>query len=193
MLYSIGINDADYKVRPTINGREVMCPVYQTWSNMLMRCYSEKYHLRQPTYVGCVVEPKWRVFSVFRRWMIEQDWKGNHLDKDIVGNGELYSSETCVFIPQWLNNFVNTRPASRGKLPLGVTLDRGWYLAQLGTRDKHMNLGRFRNVADAHAAFVTEKTKLSRQYASEQTDARIRDGLLRFASMLESQSMEVAV
>jgi hypothetical protein len=41
MLYGIGINDADYRVRPR---KGPACPFYVRWSNMLKRCYTGQYN-----------------------------------------------------------------------------------------------------------------------------------------------------
>ena len=54
LVYGVGINDADYVVQPTENGKTKMCIYYQTWKNMLRRCYSE----REPTYIGCFATPE---------------------------------------------------------------------------------------------------------------------------------------
>jgi len=33
--------------------------VYDVWSSMIKRCYSEKYHRNKPTYIGCSVVKEW--------------------------------------------------------------------------------------------------------------------------------------
>lgn len=85
---------------------------------MLQRCYSPEYQRRFPTYVGCEVCERWKVFANFLEDLpkIEgyQIWKDcPHqrivLDKDIRGNGaRLYSLETCCFI----DNAENIREAN---------------------------------------------------------------------------------
>lgn len=65
LVYGVGINDADYVVqrKETIEVNGVrkrrlvwVCPYYQVWRTMLRRCYSTKYHDRQPTYKGVVFQ-----------------------------------------------------------------------------------------------------------------------------------------
>lgn len=98
-VYGVGINDANYQITPIINGRQVMCPIYQAWSGMLERCYSGKYQAKKPTYIGCAVCNEWLTFSKFRAWMLKQDWQGKQIDKDIrVKGNKIYSAETCMFV-----------------------------------------------------------------------------------------------
>ena len=90
LVFGIGINDADYLVSPIINGKQIRCPFYQTWRNMLARCYSNKYIVYNPTYLGTTVCDQWRHFSVFKLWMQSQDWTDKEFDKDFLGDG-MYS------------------------------------------------------------------------------------------------------
>ena len=57
----------------------------------------------------------------FRAWMVEQDWKGKQLDKDLLVQGnKMYSPDTCVFVDGVVNNFLTDRAAARGEWPIGV-------------------------------------------------------------------------
>jgi hypothetical protein len=68
----------------------------------------------------------WLRASNFVAWKKTQyqevDWA---LDKDllVVGN-KVYSPETCIYVPQWLNNFTTFRFASRGEYSIGVHLNK---------------------------------------------------------------------
>jgi len=84
LVYGVGINDANYVVTAVLNGKQIRCTYYSTWKNMLERCYSEKYHISHPTYRSCFVCKEWQVFSIFRAWMIQQDWNDKQLDKYIL-------------------------------------------------------------------------------------------------------------
>ena len=73
--------------------------LYRKWSDMLMRCYSEKYLSKYPTYKGCTVCESWLDFQVFAKWA-EANWVDDFdLDKDILvsGNKE-YSPDKCMFV-----------------------------------------------------------------------------------------------
>ena len=106
------VNDADY---PTQVGKGVdkwTCPFYKTWYSMKNRACK--------VYSGVSVCEEWLVFSNFKGWMESQPHYGRQLDKDILGDGTLYSPETCVFVPAWINTLVVTQASARGKWPIGV-------------------------------------------------------------------------
>lgn len=86
---------------------------YQKWVGMLGRCYCENTQEKQPTYVGCFVSDYFKQFNNFEKWcevqvgFCDKDERGNYfaLDKDILGkDNKLYSEDTCVFVPQEINN-----------------------------------------------------------------------------------------
>ena len=122
-LAGVGINDAPYQVHMNLLGTRVKCPAYYTWSNMIKRCYSDKECLKYPTYMGCTVAPEWHSFMHFRDWWLQHYKDGYQLDKDllVVGN-KVYSPDTCIFVPQWLNMLTVASSAARGVLPIGVSL-----------------------------------------------------------------------
>lgn len=43
------------------NGKKTV--EYQAWSNMINRCYNEKYHATRPKSVGCTVAEEWLSFQ----------------------------------------------------------------------------------------------------------------------------------
>jgi hypothetical protein len=84
---------------------------YRLWQAMLARCYSEYLQERYPTYKGCAVSENFKNFQYFAEWCNTQKGfseLGWHLDKDFIGDGKLYSEDTCVFIPTYLN-MLNTK------------------------------------------------------------------------------------
>lgn len=110
-VYGIGINDADYPVNITEGEgkqRKIIwrCAYYQKWVNMLDRVNGSHY---RPSYVETSVCEDWLNFSAFKSWMEQQDWQGKELDKDLKGDGTLYSPETCVFVSKKVNMLVQLR------------------------------------------------------------------------------------
>lgn len=93
--------------------------VYRTWHSMIVRCYDEKYHERQPTYKGCYVCKRWLFLSNFVDDLYKIDGydeekflKGELcLDKDIKSNGKNkeYSLENCL----WVSKSENTKQANK--------------------------------------------------------------------------------
>ena len=43
---------------------------YDVWYRMIQRCYSEKYHIQQPTYIDCEVCDEWLNFQNFAKCII---------------------------------------------------------------------------------------------------------------------------
>lgn len=196
---AVGINDADYVVVRKItvghrNGKRVRkilwtCPYYRTWSNMISRCYNNKALDLQPSYKGCSVCDQWLLFSNFRAWMETQDWKGKHLDKDLLVRGnKIYSPDTCVFISADLNTFLTDSSACRGEYPIGVSYKKKPkdmindhskpYTAQirLGKGSKHIGL--FATPEEAHQAWLTAKLEQAKILAAEQSDPRVVKALI---------------
>ena len=182
MVYGVGINDADYVTDHRIDGKRVVCPYYNTWKSMLMRCYGKKYQEHYPTYKGCSVCPDWLYFMNFRKWMIRQDWEGKQLDKDLLVRGnKVYSEDTCVFVDAMTNLFTTDRGRSRGNYPLGVCMDKrdGKFQARCCNpfTKKQENLGYFTCEHQAHLAWKDRKHILACQLADLQTDPRVAAAL----------------
>ena len=178
LVYGIGVNDADYVVRSTINGRRVKCPAYMSWGNMLKRCYSEKYHHGHPTYIGVKVCDEWLSFMAFRKWWIENQVDGWHLDKDVLSDDSIYSPETCIFLPVWLNSFTIDSGAARGEWPIGVSFGRR--RGEFESRCRHPFgknefLGYFSTPDEAHAAWLARKLEIAHElkHLMDDIDARI--------------------
>lgn len=174
LVYGVGINDANYEVRPKASNHT--CYFYVRWQSMLKRCYYTKFQSSQPTYANCKVCDEWHSFVAFKSWMESQDWEGKHLDKDLIGDGKLYSPDTCVFISQALNNLFTDRGANRGEHPLGVSWHKQArkFTAQININGKLKYLGCFINPVDAHAAWLKEKLAIANAFLSNESNTRIR-------------------
>ena len=129
---------------------------------MLNRCYSGKFQVGNPTYIGCSVAPEWLSFMVFRSWMIKQDWDGKHLDKDILVNGnKLYSPQNCVFIDSKTNNLLIDSAAARGDLPIGVSANGRGYQAKCSKDGKRRQLGHYDTIEKASRAYKEFKAEVN--------------------------------
>lgn len=79
---------------------------YNIWRAMMGRCYSNKVHLKEPSYEDCEVCERWHCYANFLEdlpliegyelWLNNDDYC---LDKDIKGNNsKLYCLDNCCFI-----------------------------------------------------------------------------------------------
>lgn len=180
LVYGVGVNDADYPVyvRQT-EGKAWRCPFHTRWTSMLCRAYSDVFHKRYPTYRGCRVDSEWHTFSKFKLWMESQDWQGNHLDKDILVEGnKIYSASTCVFITAETNMFSTDSKARRGEFPIGVYAFRGKFKATISINGVGTFIGMHSTPEDAHQAWRVAKYELAVQLASEQSDPRVAAALI---------------
>ena len=183
LVFGVGINDADYHVYKRENGKKVWgCPYYRTWTDMLVRAYSDKYKQKHPTYEGVAVCEEWHSFMNFRSWMMQQEWKGKHLDKDILVQGnKVYSPTTCVFVDSAVNKFLNDNAASRGEWPIGVhwvePRKKFMSLCCNPFTKKQEYLGYFHCPNQAHKAWKKRKHELACQLADIQTDERVAEAL----------------
>ncbi len=183
LIHGIGINDADYKVTKEKNGKQVWCcPFYRKWKSMLMRVYCSKVHQKYPTYISVTVCKEWHTFSSFRAWMIQQDWEGKQLDKDLLleGNKE-YSPENCVFVDRVTNQFIVDCSAARGKFMIGVYWNKPAckFVSQCCNpfTKKSEHLGLFTSEIKAHIAWKKRKHEHALKLADLQTDERVAQAL----------------
>ena len=181
-VFGVGINDYPGTSSWMIDGIRYKCPLYVKWLSMLGRCYNEKFVKDFPTYQDCNVCEEWKFYSNFRSWMLEQDWKGKELDKDLlVKNNKVYSAETCVFISRELNAFLNDHGARRGQWPLGVTWNKARRKFVAACSDpvtgKSKHIGMFETSEEAHLAWKAQKHQHALRYAEQQTDERIAEAL----------------
>ena len=140
-----------------------MTKQYQIWKDMLRRCYDDKFHKKHPTYKDCEVCDEWLNFQNFAKWYDKNYYKIEneqmHLDKDILIKGnKIYSPETCVIVPQVINDLFVKNNKSRGDLPIGVTFDksRNKYIGQC-KKGNMKSTKRFDNIDEAFYFYKTNK------------------------------------
>ena len=189
LVQGVGINDADYNVTigHMVNGKWKItwrCPFYAAWCSMLVRCHSDKYQSKHPTYKDCEVCDEWFTFSNFKAWMEKQNWKGKQLDKDLlkVGN-KVYCPECCIFVDRKINMFVTDHGNDRGANMLGVYWDKSRSKFNSKCRSpftgKQEFIGYFTNELEAHLAWKSRKHELACLLAESEycTDPRLAEAL----------------
>lgn len=192
LVCGVGLNDAGYAVTKhetiVVDGKQKQrqvwrCDYYRVWKNMIERCYSVKFQELNPTYKGCSVAEDWLTFSNFKDWMRKQNWEGKQLDKDLLFEGNnLYSEDTCVFITQTVNSFVNDRGNDRGKWLIGADYhkpsEKFRALCSNPFTKKLEYLGLFTCEKEAHEAWLKRKLELAKELAAIQTDERVAKALI---------------
>lgn len=178
-VFGIGINDAP---KPF----DYSCPIYKKWVSMLSRCYSEKYLSRMPSYVGCSVDERWKIFSGFCSWASQYEMVGTCLDKDLICPGnKIYSPETCAIVSESVNNFLTGCVRQTKDLPIGVSRGLDGRISVRCSNPftrKNEFLGYFNCELVAHKAWKARKHQHACRYADMQTDSRIAEALRsRFA------------
>ena len=119
-VYGVGIVGTKYPSSKS----GVQTKEYKLWCRMLVRCYSESFKKKQPTYEGCEVSENFKYYEYFYAWCHKQigfDNEGWQLDKDLLIKGnKVYSENVCIFIPAEINLVLIKCTISRGKHLIGV-------------------------------------------------------------------------
>lgn len=180
LFYGIGRNSGGiYKARVDDN----ITTVYRTWHNMLARCYSHSFRLKNPTYTDCCVASEWWDFQDFAEWFYNHEYGGfgYDLDKDVMQPcNKIYSSETCCFIPSQLNCLLNDCGSARGDLPQGVNFHKpaNKYMARMRVDGKGKYLGLYECPKEAHKVYIIAKEAHVKEKALEWKD-RIADDVFQ--------------
>jgi hypothetical protein len=193
-VYGVGcFGDGEYKA--TIKGK--VTNQYRAWSNMMSRCYSEAYKLRQPTYEGCVVCREWLNYQNFAKWFCDNsnhDMDNQQLDKDLLktGNKE-YSPGNCVLIPKELNLFTVGREAARGMYPIGCSFNKshGMFESYCNHNASRIRLGLFSDPIVAHLTWYRKKVELAYEYKEicDKIHPDLFAGLLRKIDSMKVESL----
>ena len=167
--YGYGICD----ISGVENGKQMK--YYETWKGMLRRCYSNKYHKKEPTYKNCEVCEEWLLFSNFKKWYKDNYYQIDNdtmaLDKDILNKGnKIYSPDNCIFVPMRINQLFIKSNGSRGELPIGVTRSGNKFRSRLHIIEGEKYLGSFNTPEEAFCAYKTFKEQYIKQVADEYKD-----------------------
>ena len=163
---------------------------YALWKRMLVRCYSNTYKKKRPTYEGCEVSNNFKSYEYFYEWCHEQIGFGNkdwHLDKDLLIKGnKVYSENTCVFIPSEINSLLVKRAASRGEHLIGVSWNKRdkAFVAQVAkNKGESEYLGYFKTEVEAFNAYKTAKESFIKEQAEKwkgKIDERAYNALMNY-------------
>ena len=185
-VFGVGLLGTKYP--STINGRNTK--EYERWCSMLKRCYNDTYQKKNPTYIGCKVSDKFKIYEYFYDWCNQQigfsnkDWQ---LDKDLLAKGnKIYSESTCVFIPREINSLLVKSTASRGKHLIGVCWckrDRAFIARVRKNKGRSEHLGLFKTELEAFNAYKQAKESFVKEQAEKwkgKIDERAYEALINY-------------
>ena len=130
--------------------------MYTVWNAMQKRCKDRDYPISE-------------VFSKYETWIEwarrqkgfkELDFFNTpfNLDSDLFSNGvKTYSEETCVFIPQHLNQIYKT--SYKGNEMLGVDFRKGIYQARIKLFNNQVTIGNYKTKEEAVEAYRNKRAE----------------------------------
>lgn len=146
---------------------------YSLWVNMLKRCYGN--NICNSSYVGCEVSEYFLTLSNFISWVDKfgKPLKGWCLDKDLLGDGRLYSEDTCCFLPSIINLIFKNHNYSSIGLLRGVNQQpgSGRFKASRSMYGKLVCLGTYSTQEEAHQVYLDATTEYVHKLAEEYKDA----------------------
>lgn len=164
-IYGVAVNDYEGYI---IDENGEYLDSYNTWFQMIRRCYNEKERDKHPTYNDCFVCENWLKFSNFKEWFDKPEngyKKGYQLDKDIIckGNKE-YCPEKCCFVPNELNSITTKANTLRGDTPIGVSKHGNKYRAAYSRLNKLIHLGMYSTPEEAFEVYKKAKEAWMKEY-----------------------------
>ena len=176
-VYGVGYLGGDkYKTK----NNSVSITYYKIWQSILQRCYDKNcssyknYGEKRVT-----ISEEWKNYQNFAEW-----WENNRkeymedwvIDKDILfKHNKVYSSETCCFVPDEINNLFTKRDSERGDYPIGVRLKTdtrngktyNYIIAQINKGGKKVHLGCFETPEDAFNSYKIAKENYIKELCEE--------------------------
>ena len=165
IIYGVAVNDYEGYI---IGEDGKFLDSYNTWFQMIRRCYNEKERYKHPTYDDCFVCDDWLSYSKFKEWFDDPNngyKEGYQLDKDILckGNKE-YCPDKCCFVPNELNSITTKANTLRGDTPIGVSRNRNKYRAAYSKLNKLIYLGLYETPEEAFDAYKKAKEAWMKEY-----------------------------
>lgn len=147
---------------------------YDTWYNIINRCYNPEVHKNRPHYEECYICDEWLNYQTFCSWYYDNYYEvpgeTMAIDKDIlVKHNKCYSPETCVFVPTAINSLFVKNDSVRGDLPIGVYYHntKKKYIAQYSVNSKKKQIGTYATAEEAFNGYKEYKEALIKKIADD--------------------------
>lgn len=133
---------------------------YQKWNSMIERCYAG----RHDAYKDVAVCEEWHNYSNFKKWFDENYYKVDDeqmdIDKDILSEkSKIYSPNTCLIIPHYLNVLILDNKQSESQYGTGISKKGNKYIARVSKKGKRVCVGAYSSLHDAKQSYMESKTK----------------------------------
>lgn len=181
LIFGLAINDTEEPICSTRGGVRWWCPKYVRWYDMLRRTIGNSPAIKNKSYSETELSEEWLRFSIFRDWMETQNFKDNHLDKDVFGQGCLYSEESCCFIPPAVNSFILGINSSADRA-YGVSFMKGCskYRAQVVYKQNKILDQLYESKYEARLSYLNVKIGIFDKVTEEyQLEDRIADAIIQ--------------
>ena len=175
-LYGMGyIGEGPYKSKEN----KKQTKAYDFWNSMIQRCYSDKFHIKNPAYVDCTVCDNWLNFQNFAEWHKNNYYEISDeimcLDKDIfVKRNKIYSPDTCIYVPKTINSLFVKNDATRGKYPIGIHKNNNCssYIVTINNieSNKPIYLGSYKTKSEAFLVYKEAKENHIKAIADKYKD-----------------------
>jgi hypothetical protein len=152
---------------------------YKLWNAIMQRCYDRKSLNKRPTYRNCTVCEDWLNFQNFAKWFHNNYYEiaGEKMcpDKDILYKGnKLYSPNTCIFVPQYINTLFVKCDSARGIYPVGVNyretvnnFEARCNTLDINNKPVRIHIGCYDTSTEAFNAYKTFKESYIKQVADK--------------------------
>lgn len=168
-----------------IDGKRVVRKEYTQWLGMFNRVKGKK------NYENVVLSEMFKSYDNWYEWSLTQKgfmtldvndriWA---LDKDIVGDGTIYSEDVCVFVPCVINNlFKSSKRKTTGFVGVYKESRKKMFKASVTFDHKPQHLGYFKTEIEAHLEYLKYRKmfadKLYIKYG-DTVDDRVWDSLFK--------------
>ena len=129
---------------------------YPIWNAMVSRCKRE----------GYIISSRFSKYDTWISWVKEQKGykeldlfnKPFNLDSDMFSNDiKTYSENTCVFIPEQINQIYKT--SYKGVEDIGIDFFEGGYRARLNMFNRQVTVGKFSTKDEAKRAYHNKRSE----------------------------------
>ena len=170
LISGVGRNDVWYVTQPKVNGKQIQCPYFKMWRQMLYRCYDKHYG------TGMTICDEWLSLAAFVSWAAKQDRAGKVLTT-YRGMTD-YNPESCLFLDSYSSRMLHGAEDTKG-----CTFQprkKVWH-AKIQMHGKTHCLGYGKTEVQAHEKYRVARRNYILKNAELQTNARVKHELTNYA------------